>query len=160
MPLKPSAQKVQNAVLTLGFEFNILEFSQTTRTSAEAAAAIGCTVGQIAKSLVFKTKITGNPILVLASGINRVDEKLIKAEIGENIKRPDADFVREQTGFAIGGIPPLGHTQKLITFIDQDLFLYKEIWAAAGTPNAVFQLTANDLEKMTGGKVIKLKKIP
>ncbi len=117
MSLKASAQKVQGAVTALGYDFNILEFSETTRTSAEAAAAIGCTVGQIAKSLVFKAKVSGKAILVIASGNNRVNEKLIKAELGEKISRPDAEFVREQTGFAIGGIPPIGHAQVLTTFL-------------------------------------------
>lgn len=155
--LKSFAQKVQNAVTALGFNFQIVEFSKTTRTSAEAAAAIGCTVGQNAKSLIFKSKTSGKAILVIASGSNRVNEKLINAKLGEKISRPDADFVLKQTGFAIGGIPPLGHIQPIQTFIDEDLFLYDEIWAAAGTPNAVFRLTADDLVKMTGGKVMAIK---
>ncbi|MBT3239262.1 MAG: YbaK/EbsC family protein [Chloroflexi bacterium] len=159
MTLKTSAQKVQDAVTALGFDFNILEFNETTRTSADAAVAIGCAVDQIAKSLVFKTKITGRAILVIASGSNMVNIKLIKAEVGENITRPDADFVKGQTGFAIGGIPPIGHAQNLTTFIDEDLFLYEDIWAAAGTPNAVFRLTPKELEKMTGGKVMPMKKV-
>ena len=159
MTLKTSAQKVQDAVTALGFDFNILEFNETTRTSADAAVAIGCAVDQIAKSLVFKTKITGRAILVIASGSNMVNIKLIKAEVGENIPRPDADFVKGQKGFAIGGIPPIGHAQNLTTFIDEDLFLYEDIWAAAGTPNAVFRLTPKELEKMTGGKVMPMKKV-
>ena len=159
MTLKTSAQKVQDAVTALGFDFNILEFNETTRTSADAAVAIGCAVDQIEKSLVFKTKITGRAILVIASGSNMVNIKLIKAEVGENITRPDADFVKGQTGFAIGGIPPIGHAQNLTTFIDEDLFLYEDIWAAAGTPNAVFRLTPKELEKMTGGKVMPMKKV-
>ena len=159
MTLKTSAQKVQDAVTALGFDFNILEFNETTRTSADAAVAIGCAVDQIAKSLVFKTKITGRAILGIASGSNMVNIKLIKAEVGENITRPDADFVKGQTGFAIGGIPPIGHAQNLTTFIDEDLFLYEDIWAAAGTPNAVFRLTPKELEKMTGGKVMPMKKV-
>lgn len=159
MTLKTSAQKVQDAVTALGFDFNILEFNETTRTSADAAVAIGCAVDQIAKSLVFKTKITWRAILVIASGSNMVNIKLIKAEVGENITRPDADFVKGQTGFAIGGIPPIGHAQNLTTFIDEDLFLYEDIWAAAGTPNAVFRLTPKELEKMTGGKVMPMKKV-
>ena len=159
MTLKTSAQKVQDAVTALGFDFNILEFNETTRTSADAAVAIGCAVDQIAKSLVFKTKITGRAILVIASGSNMANIKLIKAEVGENITRPDADFVKGQTGFAIGGIPPIGHAQNLTTFIDEDLFLYEDIWAAAGTPNAVFRLTPKELEKMTGGKVMPMKKV-
>ena len=115
-------------------------------------------MAQIAKSLVFKTKISNQAVLVITSGVNRVDEKLIKAELGEKVFRPDAEFVREETGFAIGGIPPVGHIQPIITFIDEDLFLHDEIWAAAGTPNAVFQLTPNELLEMTKAKVIKVKK--
>lgn len=154
--LKPSAQKVQEAVQALGFDFTIVEFSETTRTSADAAAAIGCTVAQIAKSLVFKAKDSGRVVLVIASGANRVNEKAIKAVLGEKIGRADADFVREQTGFSIGGVPPVGHTHKLTTFIDEDLLQHEKIWGAAGTPNAVFKLTPQELVEMTGGEVIKI----
>lgn len=156
--LKPSAKKVQQIVQELGFDFTVVEFDASTRTSADAAAAIGCTVGQIAKSLVFKGKTTGKPILVIASGANRVDEKIIKVVLGEKIGRADADFVREQTGFAIGGIPPVGHSQPIKTIIDQDLLQYDEIWAAAGTPNAVFKLTPEELTAMTGGEIAEIKK--
>ena len=156
-PLKPSALKVQQAVQTLGFDFTVVEFSETTRTSADAAAAIGCTVAQIAKTLVFKAKNTDRAILVIASGANRVNEKAIKIVLGEKIGRADTDFVREKTGFAIGGIPPIGHTHKLVTYIDEDLLELEEIWAAAGTPTAVFKLTPQELVEMTGGEVIRVK---
>ncbi|MGB9879954.1 MAG: YbaK/EbsC family protein, partial [Anaerolineae bacterium] len=126
---------------------------QSTRTAAEAAQAVGCAVGQIVKSLVFRGKETHKPILVLASGANRVDEKALAHWVGEPIEKADADFVREQTGFAIGGVPPIGHIQPLPTYIDQDLLLYDEIWAAAGTPHAVFRLTPADLVRMTNGMV-------
>ncbi len=155
--LKPSAAKVQQTVLDLGFDFTIVEFDQTTRTSADAAEAIGCTVGQIAKTLVFMTAQSRLPVLIIASGVNRVKEKMIAGYLGEKIKKADADFVREKTGFAIGGIPPVGHSEPINTFIDQDLFKYSEIWAAAGTPNAVFRLNPDDLLKMTGGKVVPIK---
>ena len=155
--LHPSAYKVQQAVLDLGFNFRIVEFSETTRTSADAAAAIGCTVGQIAKTLVFQAVDSKDPILIIASGSNRVNEKTIQSILGEAIKKADAEFVRTSTGFAIGGVPPICHPSPITTFIDQDLLTYSEIWAAAGTPNAVFPLTPDELIKMTGGKVISIK---
>ena len=155
-PLKNAAQKVQDAVNALGFDFRITQFKETTRTSADAAAAIGCTLGQIAKSLVFRAKQSNTAVLIITSGSNRVNEKMIKEILGENISRADADFVREQTGFAIGGIPPVGHNQKLTTLIDEDLLQYEEIWAAAGTPNAVFRLTPPQLVELTGGQVAKV----
>ncbi len=155
--LSPSAQKVQDTLQLLGFNLQVIEFEQTTRTSAEAAQAIRCEVGQIAKSLIFKGKQSGKAILIIASGANRVDEKKIRAIVGEKVEKPDADFVREQTGFVIGGVPPVGHTQKLETLIDEDLMKFENIWGAAGTPNAVFRLTPTDLVKMTGGKVADMK---
>lgn len=154
--LSSSTQKVQSALKSLGYNHPIIEHAETTRTAEEAAATIGCDVGQIVKSLVFKTKKSGRAILVIASGPTRVDEKIIKAELGEKIGRADAEFVREQTGFSIGGIPPLGHIQRLTTFIDEDLLQYEEIWAAAGTPNSVFKLKPGELVEMTGGKVIRI----
>jgi len=156
VPLSPSAQKVQDTLTALGFGNQVVEHEQATRTSVEAAQAVGCEVGQIAKSLVFKTK-SGQAILVIASGANRVDEKKLRELAGEKIEKPDAEFVRSQTGFVIGGVPPVGHAQPLITFIDEDLTRFDTIWAAAGTPNAVFKLTPGDLVKMTGGKVVAIK---
>ena len=153
-PLSNSALKVQQAVSDLGFEFQIVELDASTRTSQDAANAIGCTVAQIAKSLVFMTGTSHKPVLVIASGPNRVDVDLISALHGEKIIKADADFVRESTGFAIGGIPPVGHTTPIQTFIDADLFEHEVIWAAAGTPHAVFKLTPKDLAEMTGGQVI------
>ena len=157
MTLSPSAQKVQDALAARGFTNQVVEHEQTTRTSAEAAQAVGCEVGQIAKSLVFKGRQSGKAILVIASGANRVDEKKLRELAGEKIEKPDAEFVRSQTGFVIGGVPPVGHAQPLITFIDEDLTRFDTIWAAAGTPNAVFKLTPGDLVKMTGGKVVAIK---
>lgn len=154
--LSPSAQRVQDGLRSMGFGYEVIEFAQTTRTSAEAAAAVGCTVGQIAKSLVFKTRHSGRPLLVIASGANRVNEKAMRAIVGEPIEKSDADFVRQQTGFVIGGVPPLGHATPLTIFIDEDLLQYDIIWAAAGTPNAVFRLAPADLLPMTGGQVIKV----
>ena len=145
----PSALKVQAA---LGERFTVLEFDASTRTAEDAAAAIGCTVAQIAKSLVFRAE-SGGPVLVVASGVNRVDEKKVAALIGEPIGRADADFVRETTGFAIGGVPPVGHRMALSVLIDEALMTFGEIWAAAGTPNAVFRLTPADLVALTGGTI-------
>lgn len=151
--LSPSAQNVQNTLTGLGFANQVVELPDTTRTSAEAAAVIGCEVAQIAKSLVFKTKQTERPILIIASGINRVNEKRMRDLLSEKLSRPNADFVRQTTGFVIGGVAPVGHAQKLETFIDEDLLQYAEIWAAAGNPFAVFKLTPDELVRMTGGKV-------
>ena len=147
---------MQDALRGMGFAYEVIEFAQTTRTAAEAAAAVGCTVGQIAKSLVFKTRHGGRPLLVIASGANRVNEKAMRAIVGEPIEKPDADFVRQQTGFVIGGVPPLGHAAPLTVFIDEALLQYDIIWAAAGTPNAVFRLAPADLLPMTGGQAIKV----
>jgi prolyl-tRNA editing enzyme YbaK/EbsC (Cys-tRNA(Pro) deacylase) len=156
-PLKPSAQRVQEALAARGVGFQVREFPDSTRTSAEAAAAIGCAVGQIAKSLIFRAKASDRPVLVIASGANRVDEKALAAQVGEKIDRADAEFVRARTGFAIGGVPPVGHSEAPITLIDRDLLDFAEIWAAAGTPNAVFRLTPADLVAMTGGTVAEIK---
>lgn len=155
--LKKSAQKVQNVLNEFGFELNVVELSDSTRTAQEAANTIGCTVSQIAKSLIFKGKTSQKPILIIASGTNRVNEKVIKEHIGEKLQKADADFVLEHTGFAIGGIPPIGHKDSIITLIDEDLMQYDEIWAAAGTPNAVFKLTPKILVEITKGDVISIK---
>jgi prolyl-tRNA editing enzyme YbaK/EbsC (Cys-tRNA(Pro) deacylase) len=155
--LSPSAQKVRDALAAQGYTCRVQELLQTTRSAAEAAQAIGCTVAQIAKSLIFRTRQTQRPVLVIASGINRVNEKKFAALIGEALERPDADYVRLHTGFAIGGVPPIAHTEKLDTYIDEDLQQYATLWAAAGTPFAVFELTPADLIKMTGGKVVTIK---
>jgi prolyl-tRNA editing enzyme YbaK/EbsC (Cys-tRNA(Pro) deacylase) len=157
MPLSPTAQKVKDHLTSLGFTCEVIEFLESTRTAQEAADRAGCTLGQITKSLIFKGRSSSKPILVLTSGANRVDEKLISEYAREPIGRADADFVRSVTGFAIGGVPPLGHSQKMETYLDQDLLQFKTIWAAAGTPNAIFELTPDDLQKMTGGKVVKVK---
>jgi prolyl-tRNA editing enzyme YbaK/EbsC (Cys-tRNA(Pro) deacylase) len=154
--LSPSAQRVQDALRSRGFAYDVIELAQTTRTAAEAAAAVGCTVGQIAKSLVFKTRHSGRPLLVIASGANRVNEKHLCAIVGELIEKPDADFVRQYTGFVIGGVPPVGHAAPLAVYIDEDLLQYDVIWAAAGTPHAVFRLAPADLVRMTGGQTIKM----
>jgi prolyl-tRNA editing enzyme YbaK/EbsC (Cys-tRNA(Pro) deacylase) len=156
MNLSSSALKVQQALNAIGMQLEVVELPNSTRTSLEAAQALGCQVEQIAKSIIFQTLPSHRPVLVIASGPNRVNEKVITELVGEAIGKADADFVRQRTGFVIGGVPPLGHTERLETFIDTDLFQYSEIWAAAGTPHAVFHLTPNDLLRMTCGLVIKV----
>jgi prolyl-tRNA editing enzyme YbaK/EbsC (Cys-tRNA(Pro) deacylase) len=151
--LSASAAKVQAVLAARGYSFDVLELGQSTRTAAEAAAAIGCEVAQIAKSILFKGKKSGKPVLVIASGANRVDEKAVAEMLGEKLGKADAAFVRQETGFVIGGVPPVGHDKPIETFIDEDILDYDSIWAAAGTPFAVFRLDPRSLEALTGGKV-------
>lgn len=143
----------------LGNTFSVVEFEQSTKTSADAAAAVGCEVGQIAKSIVFKTVREQKPVLVIASGTNRVDEKKVAAVLGEKVKSADAGFVMAHAGVAPGGVPPVGHKVQPIIVLDQDLQHYSEIWAAAGTPNAVFKLSWADLVSLTGGTPADVAKI-
>jgi prolyl-tRNA editing enzyme YbaK/EbsC (Cys-tRNA(Pro) deacylase) len=157
MLMSKSAQSVQDVLDKKGMKTKVVELSTSCRTADDAAKSIGCQVAQIVKSLIFRTKNTHRPILVLASGINRVNEKMIALAVGEEIGKADADFTREATGFAIGGIPPVGHKQKIDTYIDEDLLLHKELWAAAGTPNAVFSLDSSTLADLTEGKIISIK---
>ena len=155
--LSPSARKVQESLDSAGVTCRVRELEVSARTAAEAAEAVGCQVGQIVKSLIFRGKSSGNPILALASGKNRVDEKLMEAACGEPVGKADAAFVRERTGFAIGGIPPLGHTTPLVPYLDADLLQYGTVWAAAGTPNAVFEVDPKALRDATGAMVIGIK---
>jgi len=155
--LSPSAQKIQDLLNSLGYNYTVIEHVESTRTAQEAADRAGCELGQIVKSLIFKGRESGKPILVLTSGANRVNEKRISEYAGEHISRADADFVRTVTGFAIGGVPPIGHTQKMETYLDEDFLQYPTIWAAAGTPNAIFELKTEDLQKMTNGTVVQVK---
>ncbi len=149
--------RVQEALVKRGLAPNIKEFSESTRTANEAAAAIGCDVAQIIKSLLFRTVDTKQPILILVSGKNRVSEQSIEALIGEKIVKADADFTREVTGFAIGGIPPLENERIHTVLIDQDLLEFERLWAAAGTPFAVFSLLCGDIQKLTNGKIVSIK---
>ena len=149
-----SAERVRQALAGLGLVPDIKEFSETTRTSAEAAAAIGCTVAQIAKSVVFRAVGLNRVVLVMASGANRVDEKLVGAAVGDRIAKADATFVRDKTGFAIGGVAPVGHVKPILTLVDQHLLAFDEVWAAAGHPNTVFRLTPAELVRMTAGRVV------
>jgi prolyl-tRNA editing enzyme YbaK/EbsC (Cys-tRNA(Pro) deacylase) len=155
--LSASAQKVQEALASRGLDCKVREMPGTTRTAQEAATAIGCRVAQIAKSLIFKTRQTNRSILVIASGPNRVNENRLAEVIGEPLDKADPDFVRDCTGFAIGGVPPVGHAQPVRTYIDKDLLDHDQIWAAAGTPHAVFPLTPADLIRITGGECITVK---
>ena len=153
MPLHPTAQRVQDALSARGLANEVVELAASARTAAEAAAALGCEVAQIVKSLVFRGRESGRAILVEASGANRVSEEAVRALLGEPIERADPAFVREQTGFAIGGIPPIGHARELVTLVDESLLRFDRIWAAAGHPRAVFPLTPGELVAMTGGRV-------
>ncbi|WKZ50285.1 MAG: YbaK/EbsC family protein [Anaerolineales bacterium] len=155
--LSASAQKIQDLLRELGYDYVVLERAESTRTAQEAADRAGCELGQIVKSLIFRGKESGKPILVLTSGANRVDEKRIAEYAGEAIGKADADFARAVTGFAIGGVPPIGHPEKIETYLDEDFLQYETVWAAAGTPNAIFELKTVDLQKMTGGKTVRVK---
>lgn len=152
-----STEIVKDVLTKYGLQVNIAEFSESTRTAQEAADAIGCTVGQIAKSLIFKGTTSQKPILIITSGSNRVNEKKVKEFIGEELDKADAKFVLEHTGFVIGGIPPVGHATPITTFIDEDLMQYNEIWAAAGTPNTVFKINPETLAEISKGTIIRVK---
>jgi prolyl-tRNA editing enzyme YbaK/EbsC (Cys-tRNA(Pro) deacylase) len=141
----------------LGDAFCVVEFEASTHSSAEAAAAIGCDVAQIAKSMLFRAA-DGRSVLVVASGANRVDEKKVVALLGQKIKRAEADFVLAHTGVAPGGVAPVGHTTPPVAFLDEDLRRYETIWAAAGSPNAVFALTPDDLVRLTGADFVAVAK--
>lgn len=155
--MHPSAQRVQEALHERGFTGQVVELEASTRTAAEAAQAAGCAVGQIVKSLIFRLEQSNKPVLILVSGDNRVHEKRLGRLIGDSLVRPDADFVHEISGYAIGGIPPVGHKTPLETYLDEDLQQYDVIWAAAGTPNAVFAITPAELVRITGAQVICVK---
>ena len=146
--MSSSTSRVQDALAAAGVHARVVEMPQTTRTAADAAKAIGCEVAQIAKSLVFRSG--DEAVLVIASGTNRVDASRL------GLEKADAEFVRQKTGFAIGGVPPVGHITPVRTLIDEDLLRFDRIWAAAGTPNAVFELTPADLPRITGGTVLKV----
>ena len=154
--LPASAQRVQDRLIALGFDNEVREMPDTTRSAADAAKACGCTVAQIAKSIVFRAEASDRAVLVITSGANRVDEAKVAAVLGEKLGKADADFVRARTGFAIGGVAPVGQVEPPVIYIDRDLMGFDAIWAAAGTPRAVFPLTPGELERMTGGTVIEV----
>ncbi len=171
-PSNPTAIKFQELLKEMGLSGEVVEFEETTRTAADAAAAISAAklapsqtlaqqgdsvgVGQIVKSLIFRAQSSGQAVLVLTSGANRVDEKLVEAAIGEKLGKADADFVRTATGYAIGGVPPFGYKHLEHTYLDEDLLNYEEVWAAAGTPNAVFPLAPRELLQHTTAKAMRV----
>ncbi|MBU1397745.1 MAG: YbaK/EbsC family protein [Proteobacteria bacterium] len=154
--LSDSAKRVQDFLLAKGFSFEVKELPGLTRTAQQAADSVGCAVAQIAKSLVFREKETNLPILVIASGSNRVDLAKIEKATGLKLGKADGNYVKERVGYAIGGVPPVGHNEPLETILDPDLKKYEVVWAAAGTPFAVFQLKPSDLEPLTNGRWIDL----
>ena len=155
--LPASAKRVQDAARARGLTIAVREMAESTRTAEEAAAACGVTVGQIVKSLVFLGGESGRPYLLLVSGANRVNEKDVARHLGEKLKRPDANAVRALTGYAIGGIPPFGHDTAIATYMDVDLMQYDVIWAAAGTPKAVFAVAPEKLREAAGAVVIEVR---
>jgi prolyl-tRNA editing enzyme YbaK/EbsC (Cys-tRNA(Pro) deacylase) len=150
-------RRVREALEERGFEARIVELDRTARSAAEAADALGVRVEQIVKSLVFRGTRTGRPVLVLAGGANRVDERKISDLFSEPAEMADAGYVREKTGFSIGGVPPLGHAEQPVTFVDEDLLREEEVWAAAGHTHAVFGLEPAELVNITGGQVAAVK---
>ena len=157
--MHPSAEKVKEQAEALGLDIEIVEFAQTTRTAQEAADTIGCTVAQIVKSLCFMVNETA--VIALVSGVNQLDEKKLAGLCGvgrKKVKRAHADFVKAQTGFSIGGVPPFGHANPLQIYIDEDLMQFDIVWAAAGTPFAVFAISPTKLQSASHGQITDLKK--
>ncbi len=154
--LRNSAQRVQDFLKEKGGSYTVMELPGSTRTAQDAADSVGCVVGQIAKSLVFRDKINDSPVLIIASGTHRVDLRKVRESIGLELEKADGKFVKDRVGFAIGGVPPVGHKEPLTTFLDEGLKTYETVWAAAGTPHAVFQLAPTDLEMLTNGAWIDL----
>ena len=146
----PTALRLLQHLRDSGIESTVVEFEQTTRTSADAAAAIGCSVAEIAKSVVFRGTSSGQAVVVVASGANRVSEEKVAAKVGEPLARADAEFVRAATGYVIGGVAPIGHAQPVKLLIDEDLRQFGKVWAAGGTPHSVFPLTPDELRSVTG----------
>lgn len=151
------AQKVQTVLEQFGLELSVIEFAESTRTSQKTADAIGCELGQIAKTLIFKSLESERPVCVIASGSNQVNETKISDYVKEPVAKANAKFVLEHTGYAIGGVPPVGHITVMRPFIDEELMKYAVIWSAAGTPHAVFKLTPADLVRITQGMVVAIK---
>lgn len=149
-----SVERVRAALRTAGLDAEIVELPGAARTARAAAEHLGCEVGQIANSLVFRARASGEPLLVMSSGARRVDLERLAARLGEPVAKADAEYVRAQTGFAIGGVPPVGHASALRTFVEQALAGYAELWAAAGHPHTVFRLTYAELLRITGGTAV------
>ncbi|MEF3306835.1 YbaK/EbsC family protein [Paenibacillus sp. GYB003] len=155
--LKESARRVQALLNEAGYAITVVELPDSARTAKEAADAIGCEAAQIAKSIIFRLAASDKPALVVASGTNRIDERKIAELLGDKPEKADAAFVRERTGYVIGGVAPIGHSEPVVTLIDEDLLRYETLWAAAGHPKAVFALTPRQLIEMTGGQVVAVK---
>lgn len=149
-------ERVQAALDALQLPCEVVELPSTTRTAQEAAQAIGCSVGEIAKSIVFRRLDNDEPVLVVTSGVNRVDEKRLAAVLGCRVGKADAKYVRDTTGFAIGGVAPIGHDNEIKVLLDADLMQYERVWAAAGTPNAVFSMAPGVFVAATGVEVAEV----
>jgi prolyl-tRNA editing enzyme YbaK/EbsC (Cys-tRNA(Pro) deacylase) len=154
MHLSKNSARVQTYLDQFNMKLEVLELSQSTRTAQEAADAVGCEPGQIVKSLVFRSG--SDPLLFLVSGKNQLNTKKVSETLNFKIEKADADFAREKTGFPIGGVPPVAHENPIQIFIDRDLFGFEDVWAAAGTPNAVFRIKSKDLPLITGGRVLDI----
>ena len=146
--------RVRKALQERGFKPEVLELERTARSAAEAADALGIRVAQIVKSLVFRGRETGRPVLVLPGGANRVDPNKIPRLLSEPVEMADAAYVREKTGFAIGAVPPVGHAERPEAFVDEDLLLEDEVWASAGHTHVVFGLESAELVRLTGARVV------
>jgi prolyl-tRNA editing enzyme YbaK/EbsC (Cys-tRNA(Pro) deacylase) len=156
--VKPAGQRVQEALDALGINRKLIELPVSARTSQQAAAALGVSVAQIAKSLVFTA--SGSPVLVIASGANRVDERKLERLVGGKIRKAAPETVKQATGFTIGGVPPLGHTAPLPTFIDRDLLQHAVVYPAGGVPECVFPISPEELVRATGGTIADLREEP
>ena len=152
-----STDRVRQAAEAAGLAISIREMPQSTRTAEEAAAACGTSVGQIVKSLIFRGAASGEPVLLLVSGANRVDTGAVARTIGEALERMDADAVRSATGFAIGGVAPLGALAPIRTYMDEDLLAFATVWAAAGSPQAVFEVEPRALAAAAGAEIIRVR---
>ena len=157
MSLSKRAQQFQDILDQQGLGLTVQELPESTRTADDAAAALGCSKAQIVKSLVFRDATEDKPVVVLASGPNRVNEKSIAAHLGHEIGKADADFVKRRTGYAIGGVPPLGHLEPVKLFVDADLLQFEEVWAAAGTPSAVFKIPGKVTDILPEHEVVSVK---
>lgn len=157
-PTRPDAvRRVEIAALARSLPIRVVETKVIARTAEEAALAVSAEVGQIVKSLVFRGATSGEPVLLLVSGANRVDETAVAVHVGEPLERPNADFVREATGFAIGGVAPLGSLHPIRTFMDRDLLAHDVVWAAAGTPFHVFETVPDALRIACDAVVIPVR---
>jgi prolyl-tRNA editing enzyme YbaK/EbsC (Cys-tRNA(Pro) deacylase) len=151
---KSSTDRFEAAARAAGLDIKVHRMPESTRTAVEAAAACGTSPAQIVKSLIIRLAGSGETVLFLVSGKNRVDEDKVAGTIGDRLKRADADHVRSATGFAIGGVAPFGSLTPLRTFMDSDLLVFDRVWAAAGAPNAVFSITPQALAEATGAKIV------